>query len=306
MASDIVVHGRPGTGLGAARHAVDAALAVFTTVDATCSRFRPDSPLVHMNTRPDRWHVVPAPLYRALREAHRAYERTKGRFDPRILQDLEDLGYDRSLPFEEGPVRTRGPGGLRSGRRPPGKWRPRFRGGPRPQVHPGGAPIDLGGIGKGLAVRWAAEELDGVLGSYLIDAGGDCLCRGPGTTGRAWRVGVEDPRGGDGPLAVLELADLACATSSVRLRRWTAGGRAVHHLIDPRTGRPGGHGLLSVTVVDPDPAEAEVLSKSLFLAGGAMVGTEARRRNVAASWVTVDGTMSESPRIAPYVLWRSA
>ena len=68
-------------------------------------------------------------------------------------------------------------------------------------------------------------------------------------------------------MAVLGLRDQACATSSIRVRRWTAGGPPVHHLIDPRTGEPGGDGLLSVTVTGPDPAEAEVCSKVLFLAG---------------------------------------
>ena len=121
-----------------------------------------------------------------------------------------------------------------------------------------------------------------------------------------WRVGIENPLGVDVPLAVLELADLACATSSIRLRRWSAGGRPVHHLIDPGTGRPGGDGLLAVTVVAPDPAEAEVLSKTLFLVGHERVGAEARRRNVAAAWVTLDGVLSESPRLGPHVLWRSA
>ena len=47
------------------------------------------------------------------------------------------------------------------------------------------------------------------------------------------------------------------------------GDREVHHLIHPRTGEPGGDGLLAVTVAAPDPAWSEIWSKTLFLAGRA-------------------------------------
>ena len=303
MACDITVHALTGDGRSAAA-AVDRALSVFPAVDAACTRFDPDSPLMRVNARPDRWHRVPPLLFRAVEEAHRAYERTHGRFDPRVLRSLVDLGYDRSLPFAGGGVVTAG-----SGRRRPAPtpWRPRFRGGDRPEVHLGGQPIDLGGIGKGLAVRWAADTLHGHLDAYLIDAGGDCASRGAGPGGDGWRIGVEDPRDGDGPpLAVVEVHDVAVATSSTRLRRWRSGGAPAHHLIDPSTGRPGGEGLLAVTVIADDPAEAEVTSKALFLAGRRGITARARRRRVAALWVDVDGRCGETPDFSPSVVWRAA
>jgi thiamine biosynthesis lipoprotein len=80
----------------------------------------------------------------------------------------------------------------------------------------------------------------------------------------------------------------------------------VHHLVDPRTGSPGGQGLTAVTIVGTDPAEAEVMSKVLFLHGRDHIGTEARRRHVAALWVTSDGVVVESPAMDRYVLWRKA
>jgi len=303
MACDVTVRtsgvsGAPGS--GDVGPAVDTALRVFRSVHRAATRFDPDSPLMRANAHPDRWHPVPAVLFAALGEAHRAHLRTRGRFDPRILDDLERLGYDRNLRFHDGPVRT----SRRAGhRRPRGRWRPGFRGGPRPQVNLGGVPVDLGGIGKGLALRWAGEGLTGVLDSYLIDAGGDVACRGPGVEGDGWRIGVEDPAGGTDPLAVLVVRDRAVATSSIRLRRWTAGDEPVHHLIDPRTGRPGGTGLTAVTVVADDPAEAEVTTKALFLCGARGIAAEAERRSVAALWVGVDGSVSITRRLRPSVIW---
>jgi len=313
MACDVAVHVPDDRATGCSVETVDAALHVFRSVHRACTRFEADSPLMRANRAPDRWHHVPAVLFDAVREAHDAYARTHGRFDPRVLADLERLGYDRSLGFEHGPVTT-GPTG--AGRRSRGPWRPRFRGGARPQLHLGGAPVDLGGIGKGLALRWAADRLAAATTApFLLDAGGDGVCRGSGADGDGWRVGVETPleqatdavggRGPGAPVAVLSLSDRAVATSSTRLRRWTADGRHAHHLIDPRTGRPGGRGLVAVTVVADDPARAEVLTKSLFLAGAGSVAGEARRRSVAALWVDVDGTVSTSGAMDRYVIWRA-
>jgi thiamine biosynthesis lipoprotein len=145
-----------------------------------------------------------------------------------------------------------------------------------------------------------------VCDDYLITAGGDCHCAGVAPDGAPWRVGVEDPRGSTEPLAVLSLSDRACATSSIKVRRWLAGGRRVHHLIEPRTGEPGGRGLLAVTVVDADPASAEVWSKALFLAGHHDFGGLAAKRHLAALWVDRDGRVGCSPALRPSLLWQAA
>ena len=113
------------------------------------------------------------------------------------------------------------------------------------------------------------------------------------------------PGGAAGPIAVLQLSDRACATSSVRIRQWHASGRYVHHLVDPRNGLPGGEGLQSVTVVERDPASAEVWSKTLFLSGRDGIAAEAHRKRIAALWVDEDGTIGLSPAMGPYVLWQA-
>ena len=302
MAGEIVVYGRtPGDG-AAPDPAVARALGVFRSVHDACTRFDRRSPLMRANARPGEWHTVPQVLFDAVEAAHAAYEETGGAFDPRVLGDLVRLGYDRSLPFADGVAVPAAP---RPTTRPTTPWRPRLRPGRTPGVHLGGAPIDLGGIGKGLAVRWASQVLRGALDDFLVDAGGDCDCEGTGPEADGWRVGVEDPGGGELPLAVLALRDRACTTSSTRLRRWRAGGRPVHHLIDPTTGLPGGEGLVAVTVVATDAADAEVAAKSLFLVGARSVADEARVRGAAALWVTDEGAVATSRAMDPFVVWRA-
>lgn len=293
---------RAGVALAAARTAVE-------QVEDACTRFRP-SPLTRANADPDRWHPVSATLASAVLEARRAHEATGGVFDPRVLDVLLAWGHDEAL--AGGPAAVPPPtwpadlspsgAGLAAPARP---WRPRARqdvDGWR--LHLDGQPVDLGGIGKGLAVRAAAEALRGAGRGALVDAGGDLVVVGDGPTGD-WRVGVEDPAGGDAPLLVLGLRDTACATSSVRRHAWLAAGEPVHHLVDPRTRRPGGDGLAAVTVLGPDPAWAEVWSKTLFLAGADRVRGHAQDAQLAAAWVHRDGAVGMTESFAEHVTWRN-
>jgi thiamine biosynthesis lipoprotein len=304
MATDVLIRVPRAASEERMIEGVEAALEVFRRVEAACTRFDPESPLMRANVSPERWHRVPAECFAAIVAAHCAYMRTKGVFDPRILKDLVGLGYDRSLPFAQGDVRVAG--GATTGttrRRDLGAWRPRFRGATS-EVLIGHRPIDLGGIGKGLAIAWASDELSAVAPDHLIEAGGDCWCGGASSERTPWRIGIEDPEGGGVPVGVLELSNLACATSSTRVRRWHAGGREVHHLVDPRTGRPGGDGLSAVTVVGDDPALAEVWSKTLFLAGAREIGRVAARKGLAAIWVTAGGGLHSSRDADRYLIWR--
>ncbi|MEP7178932.1 MAG: FAD:protein FMN transferase [Pseudonocardiales bacterium] len=281
------------------------ARAVFGDVEQQCTRFDRDSPLMQANAAGEAWHVVPRYCFAALSEAASAHQVTDAIFDPRVLRALLELGYDRSLPFAAGDVEL----GARSvpvaQRRASDRWRPGFDPA-RSAVRIGPIPVDLGGIAKGLAIRWVAEELARACDSYLIEAGGDCYLAGDGPEGAGWQVAVEDPRGGTQPIAVLNVHSAGCATSSVRLRQWTVAGRRVHHLIDPRTGTPGGRGLLAVTVVGPDPAMDEVWSKVLFLLGSKDIAAHAAAHDLAALWVADDGAIGMSEAIAPAVIWQAS
>lgn len=279
--------------------AIDAAWAAiqseFEAVDLTMSGFRADSEVARLNQAGDA-----ARLSRRLRLAlvltDRARRVTSGRFDPRVLEPLSSLGFTGAAP----------------GRRTD---RPALdRGEPVVRCTPGGYalpwPVDLGGIGKGLALRWAAAAAAARLpgASFLLDAGGDLVATGSGPSdgqgGTGWSIGIEDPLGANEPVATLKLAgDVAVATSSIRRFRRVAPGGEVHHLIDPATGAPGGDGLAAVTVVGRDPAWAEVWTKALFLAGHDRIAGEARARGLAAWWVDRHGTLSMTPAARQRTTW---
>ena len=271
----------------------------FETSEQAMSRFRESSELTILNWtagsgRPCR---PSARLRQALVATDRAHRVTQGRFDPRVLTDLDRLGYV-GAPLEVGTGRTiasrpdRASGIIRRiGRDEIAlDW-----------------PIDLGGIGKGLGLRWATAGLERAgLTDFLLEAGGDLVARGLDAAASPWLIGLEDPTESRDALAVIAVTNGAVATSSVRVHRWSVGGREVHHLIDPGTGESADGGLASVTVAGPDPAWAEVWSKVLFISGRATIAAEARSRGLAAWWVADDGSLEMTPDARRRTVWVAA
>ena len=285
---------------------VQSAEGVFRDVEATCTRFDPSSALMQVNKDPKSRHVVSPLLFDALTAAHEAYVRTKGRFDPRVLDDLVRSGYDRSFEFAKpgeevaATVETES-WWSRSRRR---QWKPKFDK-DLFAVSIGNRAIDLGGIGKGLAVRWAMESLASAGGAVLLEAGGDIATTGRGPDGQGWRVAVENPWHVEGdPAVVIDASDAAIATSSIRLRTWTVNGAAQHHLIDARTGRPAQSGLQSVTVVANDTAWAEVWSKAAFIEGKAGIRSFADEQRLAVTWIDDNGNVGISRKAQDKVVWK--
>lgn len=293
----------PAAALEAAERAWRRVTDEFDAVDAALSRFRDDSELTALNRHAGSGRTVGVSwrLRTALAAVDRASRITGGRFDARVLATLERIG-EHGAPLDAPLPRAAVPESPSS--TATGAERPRSL------VVAPGAPLDMGGIGKGLALRWAAAAAASELpvdAGLLLEAGGDIVAAGrPPTTG--WLVGIEDPVSDAGPdqqpVAVAAVFAGAIATSSVRVRHWIApDGRAVHHLVDPRTGEPARTGLIAVTVAAPDPAWAEVWSKALFLAGRPAIADEARSRGLAAWWVDDRGRLGLTPEARVRSAW---
>jgi len=277
----------------------------FAAVDVALSRFREDSEMTALNRLAGRGGValVSWRLRTMLAIAHRARRLTDGRFDASVVDALERIG-EHGAPLECPDIQDRGStdnGAVRL----VAPETPRAS-----LVHIPDRPVDSGGIGKGLALRWAVAAAMGSLpeaAGLLLDAGGDILCSGTAPTD-GWGIGVEDPIAVPGEaaesLAVYALVSGGVSTSSVAVRNWTApDGQRVHHLVDPLTREPARTGLIAVTVAGPDPAWNEVWSKALFLGGSESIGEEARRRGLAAWWVDERGRLGMTPEARVRSAW---
>jgi thiamine biosynthesis lipoprotein len=82
------------------------------------------------------------------------------------------------------------------------------------------------------------------------------------------------------------------ATSAITKRRWLQAGQARHHLIDPRTLQPAETDWLSVTVLAPHAAVAEVFAKALLIAGSRQAARLLEQRaDLAFIAVDADGRL---------------
>ncbi len=156
--------------------------------------------------------------------------------------------------------------------------------------------LDFGGLAKGLAVARILELL-GELGveAAIFNAGGDLMTLGR-PAGRPWRVGIRDPRGG--MLGGVELGpDEALFTSGDYERGYEWEGQRIHHVIDPRTGRPS-QGVHAATVLHSDPALADAASTALMIAGPEAWPEAARRMGVDRALVLLDNRIEATPAMA--------
>jgi FAD:protein FMN transferase len=140
-----------------------------------------------------------------------------------------------------------------------------------------GMQIDLGGIAKGYFSSLAVDILRKAGASRcLVAVAGDIVAWQELPAQQPFRVGVRDPLGSDGLLAVLEIPAGAVTTSGNYERFYEIDGHRYCHIFNPHTGQPV-EGMLSVTLLAPTGIEADALATSVFV-----MGLEQGRRFVEA------------------------
>ena len=147
-------------------------------------------------------------------------------------------------------------------------------------LQPGGMQLDLSGIAKGFAVDHGIEALQALgLRDLLFEIGGELRGAGRRPGGLPWQVRVDS---GADPAPPVPLADMAVATSGDRWHVREDGGRGWSHSIDPRSGRPVGPDLSSVTVLHAHCMEADALATVLMVLGAQEGPRFAEAHRVAA------------------------
>lgn len=133
-----------------------------------------------------------------------------------------------------------------------------------------GMEFDPNGIAQGYAVDRIAAlfEKAGVL-RYMIELGGEVRTKGSNPEGSDWTIGIDRPVAGEreAPQQTIALRNMSLATSGNYRKYREVNGRRLGHVIDPRTGRPVEHGLLSVSVIHPLCALADAFATGLLVMG---------------------------------------
>lgn len=160
--------------------------------------------------------------------------------------------------------------------------------GSRTLRRPAGMSVDLSSIAKGYAVDRLSELLAerGVANS-LVEIGGELRASGERPEGGAWRLAVESPDPSEQRFVeALSLNNAAVATSGDYRNYFEVDGKRYSHLVDPRTGYPVSHELVSVTVIDRACMTADALATALIVMGLDDGLALARSRGIAAHFVT--------------------
>ena len=134
--------------------------------------------------------------------------------------------------------------------------------------------MDFSAIAKGYGCDMVARALEahGVK-DYMVEIGGEVVTRGLIPQQQPWKIGVskpsEDalPQDGNELQAILTVSDAAMATSGNYRNFYYKGGRKYAHTIDPRTGYPVQHELLSATVLAPRCAVADAYATAFMVLG---------------------------------------
>nr|VFK40241.1 MAG: thiamine biosynthesis lipoprotein [Candidatus Kentron sp. SD] len=256
---------------------------ILAEVEQAMSTYRADSELSRFNasTSTD-WYPVSQDLYTVAREALVVSRLTDGAFDITVgpLVNLWGFGPPenpedtRTVPTEADLRAIRARVGYRklATRATP----PALR-----KEHPA-LYLDLSAIAKGFAVDKIAARLEGHgVVNYLVDIGGELRARGGNAQGEPWRVAIEKPISGEREIhRIIAVDNHAVATSGDYRNFFERDGKRYSHTIDPKTGKPVTHTLVSVTVLHPRAMRADALATALSVLGPEAGYRFAERENI--------------------------
>jgi thiamine biosynthesis lipoprotein len=241
--------------------------ALLTGINQTLSTYDPESELSRFNRmRTTDWVPASASLLAVLKAAREIGVQSDGAFDITVgpLVNLWGFGpefHPDRIPLKADIAAAR----ARSG---PDKLTLRDTQ-PAIRKHRPDVFLDLSGIAKGYGVDRVAELMATYgIEHYMIEIGGEVRVRGLKERDTPWRIAIEKPLPGERSVqTMLALSDIALATSGNYRNFFELDGRRYSHTIDPATGWPVDHPLVSVTVLADTSMRADAWATAFQVLG---------------------------------------
>lgn len=167
--------------------------------------------------------------------------------------------------------------------------------------------VDLSTVGEGYAADHLARlmEQEGIA-RYLVSVGGALNSRGMNAEGRPWRVAIQKPTDRENAVqAVVDINGHGISTSGSYRNYYELDGKRLSHVIDPQTGRPITHNLVSVTVIAPTALEADGWDTGLMVLGAEKAKEVVRQEGLATYMITKEGEGFKtwmSPQFASFLI----
>ena len=134
-----------------------------------------------------------------------------------------------------------------------------------------GQQLDVNGIAQGYSVDVVSEFLERAgVKNYMVEIGGELMAKGKNERNEFWRIGVDKPSSTAENRrleAIVTLKDAALATSGSYRKFYEKDGRKYSHTIDPWTGEPVNHNLLSATVLASNATNADAFATAFMVYG---------------------------------------
>ncbi len=132
--------------------------------------------------------------------------------------------------------------------------------------------IDFNAIAQGYSVDVLAKYLETLgIDDYMVEVGGELKTKGVNNKNKIWKIGIDRPVEHSAPgeqfQKIVKLDNLALATSGNYRKFYEKGGVKYSHTIDPVTGKPATHQLLSTTVITNNCALADGYATAFMVMG---------------------------------------
>ena len=265
---------------------------LLESINRQMSTYQEDSEISRFNRQPaGSWQALAPDFARVMRYSLALAADSGGAFDPTIGPVVNLWGFGPDTPRHQRPDEA----ALAAARARVGWQRLQWREADSALYQPGDAYVDLSAVAKGYAVDRVVTLLAGLgVQSMLVEIGGELRATGRKPDGQPWRVGIERPVPGVREVArVVMLEDAAMATSGDYRNFFQQGDTRYAHIIDPRTGEPVSHRVVSVTVVHPEAMEADALATALTVMGATDGLAWAEARNLAVLFMVQNGDTVE-------------
>ncbi|NDL62651.1 FAD:protein FMN transferase ApbE [Acerihabitans arboris] len=167
--------------------------------------------------------------------------------------------------------------------------------------------VDLSTLGEGAATDHLAALLErrGIT-RYLVSVGGAVVSRGLSPQGVPWRVAIQRPTDKEiDAQAVVDLQGHGISTSGSYRNYYELQGKRVSHIIDPVTGRPIEHKLVSATVIATTALEADGWDTGLMVLGSEKAQALAEQQGLAVYLISKTATGFAtwmSPQFKSYII----
>ncbi len=131
--------------------------------------------------------------------------------------------------------------------------------------------LDFSAIAKGYGVDVVGGYLESKdVNNYMVEIGGEVLCKGRNENNQAWRIGIDQPKESSlkrNLQAIVELENAALATSGNYRNFYEKDGKKYVHTINPKTGYPEISNLLSVSILSDDCMTADAYATAFMVMG---------------------------------------